>query len=283
MKNVFGIKKESEKDFEVNFDGSVFITATLNESQMSEIERLNENAEEFEKKVTLPLPLTILKHIFWMLGLIVVVAIIRSDVNIQEGFSNAPYLYIGAPIALGISLILEIFERIKTKKVIKSDDFNSYLDQNISAAKKSMELLNIPTTAPSVDILSSYYKIKKDKTVSAASFDYLPLDVYAYADEKYLHLADSTTVFSFCRSDIVSIKKIEKKASLGTWNKDESIKSERYKPYKMTENNLGFVMIKNYYALRLHANFGEYEILIPPYEIDTVTSMLGIKIANENP
>ncbi len=174
MKNVYGMQKEDGEDIEVNFDGSVFITATLNESQMSEIEKLNKDAEEFEKKVKLPLPITILKHISWMLGLIVIAAIIRSDVNIHEGFSNAPYLYVGAPIALGISLILEIFERIKTKKVIKSDDFNNYLDQNISAAKKSMELLNIPTTAPSVDILSSYYKTKKDKTVSAASFDYLP-------------------------------------------------------------------------------------------------------------
>ncbi len=69
---------------------------------------------------------------------------------------------------------------------------------------------------------------------------------------------------------------------MGTWNKEESIKSERYKPYKMTENNLGFVIIKNYYALKLHTNFGEYEILIPPYEIETFTAMLRIKIANEN-
>jgi hypothetical protein len=77
---------------------------------------------------------------------------------------------------------------------------------------------------------------------------------------------------------IVEIRKINKKALVGGWNKDESFKSGKYKKYKIKANNFGALFIKPYYAIIINDRIGQYEILVPCYDLDEVIALTHLKV-----
>lgn len=61
------------------------------------------------------------------------------------------------------------------------------------------------------------------------------------------------------------------------WNKEQAPNSAEYKPYRVTKND-GVYYIRSCTALRIHDVFGDYEILIPNYDADTVCGMLNLSV-----
>lgn len=280
-KNVFAMK-HVKGDMDVPYDGEMFISQRIDANRQAELDELSEDSDKQLKKLMLPIPLTIVKYICFGLGLLIGVEILTAEVGIREAYQNAPYLFYIAPALLVVAAVLQIMEVVRRKNTLNSEEYNEHIEDLDAAAQQSIEELNIPEDAPSIDVLAMIYKEKKDKIVSAHDFTFIPLDMYIYTDEKHLYLADHTTVFRFYRSDLGVISRVNKKASLAFWNKDDDATSKVYKPYKLTENNVGFVFMKNYYSLTVNSDFGEYELLFPPYEIEQVASLLGLSIPTEN-
>lgn len=105
---------------------------------------------------------------------------------------------------------------------------------------------------------------------------YQTVECYLFQNESKIFLADITMVLGFKKSDFVKIEKITKKVTSQGWNKDSAINSEKYKKYKLTQNQYGTVFYKYHYSLQITHEGTIYEILIPPYEIATISKLLNL-------
>lgn len=278
MTNIFGFHFEKgSKTFVDKFDGSEFIIKKVSAQSSEKLDSIEESKDEHSKKMSLPLPLTLLKYLALFAGMITVVSVLRAEVTVSQAFANAPFIFYISGIGWVIYAILQLAEWLKKKKHIASDSFAEYVEEAQKHATASKQELGIPQSAPSVDVFCFAYKYnKKNEQVQAKSdFKYLPLELYIFQDAQKLYLADITTVFAFDKKDFVNIEKIEKRTTFNGWNKEEAINSAKYKKYKLTANQYGTVFCKYYYSLQISSNSKLYEILIPPYEIATFASIIG--------
>lgn len=284
MINVFGLKITG-KDDKTALDGECFITERLEESEEKTIDQLNDEFDEQIKRAELPLYLRIIKFICTVLALIAVASIIRADVPFDVAFGNAPYIFIAGVAAATIAIALWIIEAVKRNGYLNSEEYRQHCEKEDAAAKNIMTRLNIPEDAELIDVLAQSYKLNDNNIVKKSIFEakpqFMPIELFMYKDEKGLRLADCTGVFTFPYDEIIGIDPVNNKAILLEWNKPESIKSEKYKPYKMTSDNLDRIHVKNYYSLKIKRCSTDYEILIPEYEIDSVARLLEITITNE--
>ncbi len=286
MKNVFAIEHtKNDEDFR-EYDGACFISDQVSDEIQAEYDKVLENTQKSMKHLGISLIRIVPKYLLLGIGLIFIAELVSSmfdtGITLSESLRENLWLYVIAIACLAASGILFIVDKISAKKYESSKEFKDYLDHAEQTAQVSMRALGIPEDSDSAEVLSFVYKIKKDKTVSASSYDFMPLDMFIFTDEEHLYLSDSCTLFAFKRSNILRIEKVNKKATMALWLKDEELRSAEYKPYKMSETNDGNITIKNYYSLQLttDSDEGVFEILFPPYEIDRVASMLDMTVAD---
>ena len=150
--------------------------------------------------------------------------------------------------------------------------------KNKKFTKRAKYILGIPNDALEADVLGFEYSIKKGKAVTTNAYEFIPLEMYIYTDNEKLYFSDGVTVFAINLSEITKMTKISRKTMLEFWSKKESIHSKKYKKYKMVMNKHGAVAIKYYYSIKISNIDGEYEILVPPYEIDCFTKLIKMNI-----
>ncbi len=284
MKNVFGLNLTDKKASvsQDDMDGAVFITNKLDVEEIKRFSSIQDEIDVQSKKLRLPLPLSIIKGISYLVGMICVIALLRARVTMQEAFDNAPWVFYMMFVFLGIALVLTVIERIIRAKHSKSGEFKEHLDEVEKMAEYSMRALNIPENAPAVDVLMYEYKLKKDKIVPYRKmYTHTPMIFYVYHDESCLYLGDHTMVLTFNKRDFKSIDRVNKSIEISCWNKDKPFNSPEYKKYKIYANNLGTLQIKYHYSMKISSDYGEYEILIPPYEAEVFAGILGLPV-NDN-
>ena len=86
----------------------------------------------------------------------------------------------------------------------------------------------------------------------------------------------SENVYSFKKSDIKSIITVNKQISIPTWNKEEGLRSEKFKPYKLTRNNVGNIFFKPFYILKIEKDGQSFGICFPPYELNEIERLTGL-------
>lgn len=278
MKNVFGILYNSKtKTKAVDYDGACFIEKQIRTDNQEEIDDINSQQELHQKKMSLPLPLSIIRLIAGFVAMIAVVGILRADVTISEAFSNAPWAFYSAAISGIVFGILQVYEILKKKKHTESEEFKEFVNDSEEAVRMAKEQLGIPSSAPMVDVFVYVYKYKRDKDVPVSGFaKYNTVECYLFQNESKIFLADITMVLGFNKCDFVKIEKISKKVTSQGWNKDQAINSEKYKKYKLTQNQYGTVFFKYHYSLQVAHEGKIYEILIPPYEVALIAKLLNL-------
>ena len=278
MTNVFGMLKDKTKKASANdFDGSEFIVKQINSHSMQSINNIDEANETSKKKMKLPLPLSILKSVCLFVGMITLISILRAEVTISEALENAPFVFYILGISFIIFGILQIAEIIKRKKYMSSEEYLIFVEEYEETAARAMQELGIPMTSPKIDIFSYAYKIKKNKDYPVSgNSKYFTTPFFLFQDESTLYLSDYTAVFGFKKNDFVKIEKIAKKTTSLGWNKEDAINSEKYKKYKLTQNQYGTVFYKYYYSLQISRAGKIFEILVPPYEIATLAKLINL-------
>lgn len=277
MRNVFGINNSKQTKNKIVFDGEIFISDRISTALQAELDDVSNEAQNQHKMLSLPLFFIIIKYILFIAGMCILGGFFKADVSIKDAFNNAPYMFYICIASLAIAGILQLIEISKKKKHLKSDSYEDYVQKSESVKKRAMTALGIDQNALSSDILFYSYKEKHGKFVKDSAADFLPVEMFIYADDKNMYIADCTCVFSFSRNEITEIKKVSEKAKMLMWNKSEGIRSKKYKKYKMTQDQSGIVTIKNYYSICLNSRYGEFEILIPPYEIKSVAGLINMK------
>ena len=278
MKNVFGILYNSKtKDKAADYDGACFIEKQIQSDGQDAINDINIQQELQQKKMSLPLPLSIIRLIAGFVAMITVVGILRADVTISEAFANAPWAFYSAAISGIVFGVLQVYEILKKKKHTKSEEFKEFVNESEEAVRMAKEQLGIPSSAPMLDVFVYVYKYKKGKDVPVSGFaKYNTVECYLYQNESKIFLADITMVLGFNKCDFVKIEKITKKVTSQGWNKEQAINSEKYKRFKLTQNQYGTVFFKYHYSLQITHDGAIYEILIPPYEVALIAKLLDL-------
>ena len=96
-----------------------------------------------------------------------------------------------------------------------------------------------------------------------------------------LCLATVGEVYAFPIANIKKIKEINKRITVGGWNKEESYDSKEYKKYKITANNMGILFFKPYYSIIVNNGIEDFEILVPSYDIESILEITNLDIEKE--
>ena len=286
MKNIFGLNKTlySEEGQEA-FDGASFITKSLS----NDVDKEEEKSEKAVPK--LPIPLSIIQYVCiaaFAIGLGIWLSSGKSMAELIKSSIYVPILLAGGFVGF---ICMSVIEMINAKKFAKENgienfsEFEDYgeiheLDEEADAAEEARVRaeLEIPEDAIDMDFLSFFYRENESGPFSIKPFDFMTLEMFVFADGESLHIADFNDVYSISKSDIKGIEKIEKETTLLGWSKDDSFDSEKYAEYGITENSEGFIVIPYYYSVRIDANGEEYELVIPPYEMQRLSAILGMDL-----
>lgn len=280
MKNIFGINITENKKNDTP-DGEIF----LNNSASSELETALDRhigfIGEVEKKLYLPLWLRVIKTISGYLTIVIVINLFR--IPIAQAYQNAPYLLYGTAILFIIWFSLFVADIIRLKKIKKSDEYSEMInsiESNIDSLSKVLqEEFNIPPDAKNVDMLLFTYKIKRGKVKikSNGIAMFVNLVCTVYSQDNSLHILSSRKEWAIPLDSIIEIEKINKRTSIHAWYKDTPFNKGEYKKYKMYANNSGVIFFKSYYNILIKHGEDEYGLFIPPYELDTMSSLIKLE------
>lgn len=272
MKNLFGINIS-------DFDGEIFIAETIPPYIEKKLDDSYEQREQFEKKASLPVLLSIIKIISLFCGTCITCGILQSDVSFSEGYRNAPELFWAAPICWIVFVVLTLFGRSRVKKTAESEEFANHMESTISAVDEAREYLRIPDDAPEIDILMFQYTEKNGKIKQKNFFasSYINQNVSIYTKNGFLYMSDIRVVLEIPLSSLKNACIQKGKASFPNWNKETPFNSPEYKQYKIFSNNQGTYFSK-YYSIYIQDIRGEFEFFIPVYDIDTFKKVTGIEV-----
>lgn len=284
MKNIFSCNYTSivEDGQSASMPAERYITRTVSLEASKTNEELNERLEQQSKKGSLPLYAKIISYVSDFISAIGVIGYLRSGVSLSEALQNAPLIIYGTLFFIILAVALHLTDYILGKKVSSSEEFKSLQEDLDKAETDNKQELGIPNNAPEVDVLCEVYKMKSNKPSKKFDFEFIPSIMYAYTDDKQLHLADEENVYSFDKSFFTEIKLVKKKSTLSAWTKDEAPASEKYGEYKAKINaNTGYTTIQSHYSFCFTDGFYDGEILIPNYDAQVIASLLSLPLPTE--
>ena len=279
MKNVFGIYNENDE-----VDGKDFIIRKVNPIIAQKLDEIKEDPNGLKNKASIPLYLRIIRFICFILGFMITIVTIGNlgELSLKEMYNNAPYLY----YALGVFILfytpIKIYEVIKRNKVIKSGEVEDLKTETENIIELALNDLGIPKDSKYIDVLTFSYKIKdgKEKPI-APLFQYLNFELHLFRENDNLCLATVGEVYAFPIANIKKIKEINKRITVGGWNKEEAYNSKEYNKYKIVANNMGILFYKQYYSIVISKGDEDFEILVPNYDIESILEITNLDIEKE--
>ena len=280
MKPIFGVDITENKKNE-RVCGAIFAARTVSPDAGKRLETSVDKLEDVNQKAKLPLPVRILHYIFAFAAVILTVGILRGTLKVgfAEGYANAPALFWLDGAAIVGVVICEILARVKKKEVREATGADEIEATVIDEQENVLQDLNVPPSAPCVDVLVFRFKNKNGEIKPYEGFSpsaYTALEMRMFKENGCLCLADLENVYAFPISELRGIREVGKRISVMGWNKPEDPRSSQYKKYKLTVNNVGCVFSKPYYILELERDGELYGIYFPCYELGMFEKATGL-------
>jgi len=264
-----------------------YIQKSISEERKDEIDELLKQNTDFQKQAVIPPVLTYTSAFGTLIGILILVKFFSNKNGFQDAYSrNAVLFYISIALIL-YGIIIYMIQKQKVKKTLALDEYKQMNEKADVLYKQVLEELGVPEEAIKIDFLmSTIYKKneqlakegKKAKTIAKPLYYNIILN--SYVENGLLCLADNCSVLTLPVKAFKRIVKKEEKILESQWNKDVDIKSEEYKPYKITQNNFGAYRIRYYYSIEFVINDLEYEMKIPHYEINNIQKLLDLPIVD---
>ncbi len=275
MKNLFGVKKDGTAPY------TRFEIRSLSEESQSKLDDSKEVVATSFKKA-LPTWISILASVITFIGACILEGILDSDATITESYNHAPYLFYicGACLLAGLGLFAYI--GIRKYKLKQDPLLNSQLDVINELTDQAILELKVPDTSVFVDVIFPMVKENDhgvEKEIWSNSYQNVPLHVFE--ENGKICFADCYSVFAIPRECFKSITMKKKRKSISNWNKEEGVKSEKYKPYKLRKNDQGGYIIKSLYKVLLEIDGEQFEIFIPNYDIELFRTIVPIEILED--
>lgn len=259
-------------------NGSEFISRTVSQQKFEEYDNNIENLEQTIARSELPLWVQIIKTLCGCFSIIVLSSCIGA--GFERAMKNAPGLIASGAFCGVLWVVLHFISKKKAKSVLKEEQADCQLETIKQDASSLYDELGIPNDAVEIDVLTFKYKLKngeiRPRTHGLQTTPYLNAIVKIYATSEELHVADVEKVYSFKKTEIKSIIRVNKRISVSVWNKEEDPRKGKFKQYKMTFNNFGDIFFKPYYILEIEKDNQTFGIYFPCYELGTIEKLTGL-------
>lgn len=268
--------------------GEPFVTNRIGDEQIKLFENCENEIEAFRKKHNFPFWLSIVQFLAAIAGLFclfVFISLIEDDLTFTEAYASyAALLYLGIAFLL-TSAALFISEKAINKRALASEEhlaLERAADETVKAAERQLE---IPPQAKKIDFLNEVVirkKNGKEKPLANQFGKYTNYEEYVYVRNGNLCLSDLYTEYSVPLASLKKIRAIRKSASFSPWNKEESPRSPRYRSYRLRTNAYGVIYCKPCYSVWIEDERGEFELLLPNYELESFNSLVHLPVDPES-
>ena len=277
-KNVFGVQNNANQ-----IDGADFIVRNNSPEILKKIDQVGEEAQTLMAQNQPSRRMAFLRTLFLTLGVFLLTASIMNAssagaLSFLGVFQTSPVLIAIALLSLALSVVLVIIERKRMKKTERSDAYDEWKKHSEQAEEEAYEALQVPQSALQMDFLTMTYSLKNGAPRNAV---YTAFNVRAWVENDCLCMADVESVVAIPLADIKGISEISGKMLFYFWNKKEAPDSEAYRQYHIRRTYFGAYSIKGVRAAHIRSEFGEYELLIPPYELEAFLRLTGKSIRSD--
>ena len=271
-KNVFGVRNDAEK-----IDGEAFVIRSVPAEIQEKIDALGQDAESFSDEYRPSRRIALLRSLALILGVILLVVAFTNASD--AGLVAFGDIFRAYPVMLLVSFALWAFaigtifyERAQARKAGTSRTAEELRDRSDAVDAEAYGALGVPEDAVTLDLLTSTYRVKngEDKNLLHTAFAFR-----AFVENGCLCLADVQNVVAIPLDAFGNFVRVERRVPFYFWNKPEPPRSETYRPYHIRMTYFGAYSVKGVRILHIHSVFGEYEILVPPYEIGSLLRLLG--------
>ncbi len=280
MKNLFGLNKDKEE-----IDGIFYLDRELSKELVEEVEKSRNELDSVQKKASLPFYYKLIYYISFFYLLIVLLFIssgLESDVAFIDIIKSNLILIIIGGVDIIVLILMHFYIKNKTNKIVESNETKQVVSKAEDLYNRCLEDLKIPTEHYNVDVFTSFYEEKDGqvKTKKAMGLSYIALQTNAFIEDNCLCLADLETVIKIPMNEITKVVKLKKRKSFINWTKEEQPKNNKYNNYKVVVQN-GNIFTVACYQVVINSSFGEYEIIIPEYEYDSIKKLINLEFIEE--
>ena len=286
MKPIFCIDVTLDKDNECR-NGDEFLRKSISKEDAQRFTDSFASVTDTIEKTKLPVVFRILKWVLGFYALIVVLVIFKTldTLSLAEMYSKAKFFMLSGVVSAILWLVIFLVGRTKEKIVLQEEQIDEKLEKMQEHVDELYASLGVPSDALSVDILMFSYKVKDGEIHPVSGVidttPYFNADMRTYVENGSLCLADLEEVHAFPLDQFTAMHTMSKRISVDSWNKDESITSEAYKPYKLSEDKYGTVHFKTYHILEMVHEGETFGIYFPCYELPVFERLTGLKAETE--
>lgn len=286
MKPFYGIDRTENRKNTFR-EGDCFIAASTSRAVSSAMERAAEGAAVQLRKSKLPFPLGGIRTVCGWAAALLLFSIIRAlrSVTLLEGYENAPFLFWLTGICGAVWLVLTVIGAVIRKNVQATEDFTVAVKRMEDQMDAAFRELGVPADAKDVDVIAISHRWKNGKLkpvaygLETSERTTEPFKVFLREDR--LCFATPEHRYEFDRAELQVLRSVKKHIYSKGWNKEEDYDEGFYKPYKLTVDNYGRIHMRSYGLLELEHEGIRWAIWLPPYELNYISALTGLKIVEE--
>lgn len=286
MKPFYGIDRTENRKNTFR-EGDCFIAASTSRAVSSAMERAAEGAAVQLRKSKLPFPLGWIRTVCGWAAALLLFSIIRAlrSVTLLEGYENAPFLFWLTGICGAVWLVLTVIGAVIRKNVQATEDFTVAVKRMEDQVDAAFRELGVPADAKDVDVIAISHRWKNGKLkpvaygLETSERTTEPFKVFLREDR--LCFATPEHRYEFDRAELQVLRSVKKHIYSKGWNKEEDYDEGFYKPYKLTVDNYGRIHMRSYGLLELEHEGIRWAIWLPPYELNYISALMGLKIVEE--
>jgi len=271
-KNVFGVPNMGEK-----IDGADFIVRKNSPEVLDRLDQIGTEGQALLQSGNPSRRWALLRTLLLTMGvLLFTVGIFNANkagaFSFFGIFQTSPVLMIVAVVSIVLAVVMMVVERKRMKKAGQSEALAEWKTRSKEAEAEAFDALKAPQDAILMDLLTATYAMKNGapKNVTYTAFDF-----HAWVENGCLCLADVENVVALPLNQIKGISELPGKTYFYFWNKKEPPESESYRQYNIRRTYLGAYSVKGVRAAHIRSDFGEYELLVPPYELESFLHLTG--------
>ena len=267
-------------------NGTEFIKKSISEEKRAEMDARADELQRMINTARTPSWMVTLRSIAGFGSLVMAMNLIK--VVLEKGFSAlfAADQITGTLIFLGAVAIWFYMDRegkARARKMENDPAIKNKSNELEIEIAMMMHEMGVPASARSTDVLVFNYKVK-DGEVQPVSPLMLPsvfmnFECKAYIEGDAVYLADSDSVYSFEKSDIKMLRKVDKSITVYSWNKQADPTDPKYGAFGLSVNKMGMVTAPCYYILEVEHCGETFGLYLPAYEAEMLRDLLGFESA----
>jgi hypothetical protein len=274
----------NKNNTEIN--GTEFISRSISEEKRAEMDARANELQRMISQARLPGWMVTLRSIAGFASLIM--AMNLMNVVLDKGFTAlfAQDQIMGTTICLCAVAAWFYLSRLGRMKVQSMEN-----DPQIKTKNNELEIeialmmyeMGVPTNAKSMDILVFNYKTKDGEIIPTTPMMmpsiFMNFECKVYSDGDTICLADSDSVYAFNKSDIKMLRKVDSKATVYSWNKQDNPTDPKYAACGVSLNKMGMATADCYYVVEIEKNGEIFGLYVPGYEAEILREVFGFETA----